>query len=70
MYLIRSNPVGRPRHQIQFYTMPSVMLDSMVFRRNSNTAPGLMPTRLGSRDKDDGTWYMDIASSAGMTPSC
>ena len=55
MYLIRSNPVGRPRHQIQFYTLPSVMPDFMVFRRNSNTSPGLMPTRLGSRYMDDGT---------------
>ena len=70
MYLIRSNPVGRPRHQIQFYTLPSVMPDFMVFRRNSNTAPGLMPTRLGSRYMDDGTWYMDIALSVGITPSC
>ena len=42
----------------------------MVFRIISNTIPGLVPTKLRSRDMDDGNWYIDPASSVGMTPSC
>ena len=56
--------------QIQFHDTPNVIPGFIVFRRSSNTTPGLTPTRLGSRDMDDGTWYMDIASPVGMTPSC
>ena len=55
MYLIRSKPIGCPRRQLQFYTTPSVMSDFRVFRRSPNTAPGMAPKRLGSRDMDDGS---------------
>ena len=42
----------------------------IVFRKTSNTTPGLAPTRLNSRDMYNGTWYIDPASSVGMIPSC
>ena len=56
--------------QLQFHATPNVMTGFIVFRRSSNTTPVLTPTRLGSRDMDDGTWYMDLVSSVGMTPFC
>ena len=56
--------------QLQFHAMPSLMPGFIVFRRSSNTTPGLTPTRLGSIDMYDGTWYMDLSSTVGMTPSC
>ena len=57
-------------HHIQFHAKANVMPGFIVFGRISNTTPGLKPTRLGSRDKDSGTWYMDLVSLVGMTPSC
>ena len=56
--------------QIQLHATPNVMPDFIVFRRSSNTTFGLTPTRLGSRDMEDGTWYMDLAFSGDMKPSC
>ena len=56
--------------QLQFHATSNDITGFILLGRSSNIAPGLMPTRLGSRDMVDGTWYMDIASSAGMTPSC
>ena len=56
--------------QIQFHATPNVMPGFIVFRRSSNTTPGLASTRLGSRDMYDSTWYIDIALSVGITPSC
>ena len=55
--------------QFQLHATPSVMLGFIVFRRSSNTTPGLAPTSLGSRDMDDGTWYIDPDLSVGMTSS-
>ena len=56
--------------QLQFHATPNVMPGFIVFRRSSNTTPGLASTRLGSRDMYDSTWYIDIALSVGITPSC
>ena len=67
--MVKADMVALGR-QLQFHTTPNVIPGFIVFSRSSNTTPGLTPTRLGSKDKDSGTWYMDIISLVGMTPSC
>ena len=57
-------------YQLQFHATPSVIPGFIVFRRSPNTTPGLMPTRLGSRDMGDGTWYIYPALPVGITTSC
>ena len=56
--------------QLQFHATPNFMPVFIVYRRSPNTTPGRTPTRLGSRDMGDGTWYIYLASSVGMTPYC
>ena len=60
-------PLG---YQLQFHATPSVIPGFIVFRRSTNTNPGMTPTGLGSRDMGYGNWYMDLVSSVRMTPSC
>ena len=55
--------------QIQFHATLNVMPGFIVFMISSNTTPGLNPTRIGSRDMDYGTWYIDLASLVDMIPS-
>ena len=65
---VRANmvPLGG---QLQSHATPNVMPCFIVFRRSSNTIHGLVQMRLGIRYMDDGSWYIDLASSVGMTPS-
>ena len=56
--------------QFQLHATPNVMTGFIVFRRSSSTTPGLAPTRLGGIYMDNSTFYIDPASSVGMTPSC
>ena len=56
--------------QLHFHATPNVIPSFIVFRRSSNTTPGLALKRLGSRDMDDRNWYIDLSSLVGMTPSC
>ena len=45
---------------LQFHATPNFMPGFIVFQRSPNTTTGLAPTRLGSTDMVDGTWYMDL----------
>ena len=68
IYTVKTNAVALGR-RIQFHTTPNVMPCFIVFRRSSNNTPGLTPTSLGSRDMNDGTWYLYLVSLVGMTLS-
>ena len=67
--MVRSDMVLIGDH-IHFHATPNVIPGFIVFRRSSNTTPGLALNRLGSRDMEYGNWYIYLSSLVGMTPSC